>query len=133
VLKRVLITAMLIITWTSLCFAEANWEYIGGEDFYNEYSKATFHCDYYINVNSVSKVNVGMNEIIKAKIKVTQKPNEYSIDQFWVNNDTKQYKLAFSEEYNDGKLMRQSDYRNQSWNDYDPKSIIVNEILKRAN
>ena len=133
-LKRMLTVTCLVVLWTNVVFAEANWELIGSKDFYSDYYKITFHNQYFIDNDSIKNMQVGMNDVIKAKIKVSnQKPEEYSIDQYWVNSDTKQWKLAFTEKYIDNTLHSQNDYRNQDWNTYDPNDMVINEILKRAN
>jgi hypothetical protein len=134
-LKRIIMIVMMMLLLISVGYAAAEqWEYLASEDYYNEDVKVTYHNQYYIDVNSIKKIQLGINEITKVKIKIIdQEPNHYSINQYWVNNDTKQYKLAFVERYTNDTLASQSDYRNQDWRNYNASNVIVREIIKRVD
>jgi hypothetical protein len=128
------VVLMLVLGMSVGMAKEANWVLVSERNDYNSHFKQTFHFIDYLDTNSINKVQIGINEVIKSKIKtVYPSPEEYAINQYWVNGDTKQWKLAFSEKYINGKLDNQLDARDQSWNDYDPNNKIVNAILERAN
>lgn len=133
-MKRILLLMMMLTMLSTVCFANEQWEFVESSEFYNEYSKVTFHNEYYLDVSNIKKVQIGMDEIIKAKVKVSdQTSNEYQIHQYWVNSDTKRWKVVFIETYKNDKLTSQKDLRNLDWDAYDPNNKIVNEILKRTN
>ena len=69
----------MLMLFCGTCFAE-HWEYMYTEDFYNDNLGITFHNEYYIDTDSIKNVQIGINDVIKAKIKiVNQIPNEYSM------------------------------------------------------
>lgn len=126
-MRTLMAVLVALVLWTGIGYAAPQWEFVCTED------TATSHFEYYIDANGVKVVQVDVNEIIKAKFKVVNVTSGgYSLDQYWVNSDTKQWKLAFTEWYKDDKVTSQFDFRHQSWNDYDPSNKVVNEILKRA-
>lgn len=121
-MKRILLLVMLLLTFTIGQASAETWEQLSDT--------------MYVDVDSIKKIQVDYDEIIKATTKSPLKDGGYSLDKTLINIDTKQYCITVMEHYDSlGKLTFKSTVnpKNKDWwfTSEDPKWI--EEIIKRAN
>jgi hypothetical protein len=125
-MKRVVwLVIALVGLWTSIGFANENWEYVGDSN----------DAKTYIDTTSISYRPTVKYDMYKVKSKVEYSDGLTNVSVLLINSDTKYYSFISTDTYMNNQKTHSWTYDSDNWSEqgFDKESKIIDRTIELGN